>query len=58
MLYPHSYKALYGPFSYKVQGDWVVTPFGVWSTEHWKLQGTEVSVKYKSRIPLSAGFLP
>lgn len=57
MLYPHSYKALYGPFSYKVQGDWVVTPLGVWSTEHWKLQGTEVSVKYKSRIPFTAGFL-
>jgi hypothetical protein len=58
MLYPHSYRAMYGPFSYRVQGDWVVTPLGVWSTEHWKLQGTEVSVKYKSRISLFNGFFP
>lgn len=58
MLYPHSYRALYGPFSYRVQGNWVVTPLGVWSTEHWKLQGTEVTVKYKSRISLLTGFFP
>ncbi|MBT4867372.1 MAG: hypothetical protein HON53_19895 [Planctomycetaceae bacterium] len=58
MLYPHTYRAMYGPFSYRVQGDWVVTPLGVWSTEHWKLQGTEVSVKYKSRISFLKGFFP
>ena len=58
MLYPHSYRAMYPPYSYKVQGDWLVTPLGVWSTEHWKLQGTQVSVKYKSRISLLSGFAP
>jgi hypothetical protein len=58
MLYPHSYRAMYGPFSYKVKGDWFVTPLGVWSTEHWKLQGTEVSVKYKSHISPLSGFHP
>ena len=58
MLYAHSYNAMYPPYSYKVQGDWMVTPFGVWSYEHWKLQGTKVSVKYKSRISLLSGFSP
>jgi len=50
MLYPHRYKAMYGPFYYKVNGKWMVTPFGVWSKENWKLQGTTVDVKYKSHI--------
>ncbi len=50
MLYPHQYKALYGPYYYEVHGDWMVTPFGVWSQENWKLKGTEVDVKYKSHI--------
>ncbi|MDG1893317.1 MAG: hypothetical protein P8J37_00250 [Fuerstiella sp.] len=54
MLYPHRYKAMYGPYYYKVNGGWMVTPFGVWSKENWKLQGTTVDVKYKSHIsPLS-----
>lgn len=50
MLYPHSYKAMYGPYYYKVNGKWMVTPFGVWSHEDWYLQGTTVDVKYKSHI--------
>lgn len=58
MLYPHSYHAMYPPFSYKVEGHWLLTPLGVWSADHWKLQGTEVSVKYKSHISLLSGFWP
>lgn len=48
MLYPHQYKAMYGPYYYKVHGKWFLTPFGVRSHENWKLMGTEVSVKYRS----------
>ncbi|MEQ9406142.1 MAG: hypothetical protein RIK87_00385 [Fuerstiella sp.] len=58
MLYPHRYKAMYGPYYYKVNGCWVVTPFGVWSNENWKLQGTTVDVKYKSHISPFAMFRP
>ncbi|MCA9042381.1 MAG: hypothetical protein KDA65_18655 [Planctomycetaceae bacterium] len=58
MLYPHRYRAMYGPYSYKVKGGWVVTPFGVHSEEHWKLQGTMVDVKYHSKISPFAGFRP
>ena len=50
MLYAHEYKAMYPPYSYKVNGKWMVTPFGVWSHEDWHLQGTMVDVKYKSSI--------
>ncbi|MBL8819321.1 MAG: hypothetical protein JNL58_25035 [Planctomyces sp.] len=50
MLYAHRYRAMYPPYYYKVNGGWVVTPFGVWSHEDWKLQGTMVDVKYKSHI--------
>lgn len=50
MLYPHRYKSMYGPYYYKVRGHWMVTPFGVWSNENWKLKGTTVDVKYKSHI--------
>lgn len=57
-LYPHDYHAMYPPFYYKVKGGWIVTPFGVRSHEQWKLQGTEVRVKYRSSIPLTAGFIP
>lgn len=52
MLYPHNYKAMYGPFYYKVRGGYVWTPFGVRSHENWKLEGTQVEVKYRSQIPL------
>jgi hypothetical protein len=58
MLYPHRYKAMYGPYSYKVNGGWMVTPFGVWSHEDWKLQGTTVDVKYKSHISPFTFFKP
>lgn len=58
MLYAHKYKAMYGPYYYKVNGGWMVTPFGVWSKENWKLQGTTVDVKYKSNISPLARFHP
>jgi hypothetical protein len=50
MLYAHRYRAMYPPYYYKVNGGWMVTPFGVWSHEDWKLQGTTVDVKYRSSI--------
>ncbi len=56
MLYAHRYKSMYGPYYYKVNGHWMVTPFGVWSKENWKLQGTTVDVKYKSHISPFAMF--
>jgi hypothetical protein len=58
MLYAHSYKAMYPPYYYKVNGGWWVSPFGVWSRENWKLQGTTVKVKYNSRISPFALFKP
>ena len=56
MLYPHTYRAMYGPFYYRVKGGWVWTPFGVRQHEQVKLEGTEVIVKYKSHYPLLSGF--
>jgi len=53
MLYPHTYKALYPPFYYKVRGGWILTPWGVESHSRWELQGTEVKVEYLHR---SRGF--
>lgn len=50
MMHAHRNTAMYGPYYYKVDGCWVVTPFGVWSNENWKLRGTTVDVKYKSHI--------
>ncbi len=58
MLYAHHYRAMYPPYSYKVNGKWMVTPFGVWSHEDWHLQGTKVDVKYKSSISPFALFSP
>ncbi|MCA8988413.1 MAG: hypothetical protein KDA78_12260 [Planctomycetaceae bacterium] len=59
MLYPHQYKAMYGPYYYKVRGSWYLTPFGVRSHDRWELQGTEVSVKYRSHYrPFSFYFPP
>jgi hypothetical protein len=58
MLYAHHYRAMYPPYSYKVNGKWMVTPFGVWSHEDWHLQGTMVDVKYKSSISPFALFTP
>lgn len=56
MLYPHTYRAMYGPYYYKVRGGWFLSPFGVRSYETWRLQGTEVEVKYHSRISHRARF--
>ncbi|MCA9116504.1 MAG: hypothetical protein KDA79_15575 [Planctomycetaceae bacterium] len=52
MTYPHEYRAMYPPYYYKATGGWVVTPWGVWSHDNWKLMGTEVHVKYKSKHSL------
>ena len=58
MLYPHRYHAMYPPFYYKVNGRWLVTRNGLLTRETWKLQGTEVKVKYKSHISPLALFCP
>ncbi len=58
MLYPHTYRAMYPPFYHKVNGGWIVTPFGVRSHENWKLQGTMVTVKYRSKLPWAPHFSP
>jgi hypothetical protein len=55
-LYPHRYRAVYPPYYYKVNGGWIVTPFGVWSHEDWYLKGTQVDVQYKSHISPFSGF--
>ncbi|QDT14904.1 hypothetical protein [Alienimonas californiensis] len=57
-LYAHDYNALYGPFYHRARGHWVVTPWGVRNREKWDLVGTEVKVKYRSKIPFMAGFAP
>jgi hypothetical protein len=56
MLYPHKYRAMYGPFFYEVKGHWIVTPTGVKQGEIWKLKGTEVKVNYKSHHGLFTKF--
>lgn len=56
MLYPHEYNAMYGPFYYKVKGHFLWTPFGMRTHEKWKLEGTQVNVKYHDRIRLFSGF--
>ncbi len=59
MQYPHRYRALYGPYYYQVRGKWFLTPLGVRSHDVWKLQGTEVDVKYRSHYrPFSFYFPP
>jgi hypothetical protein len=58
MLYGHEYKALYPPYYYQVNGEWLVTPFGVWSQEHWKLKGTEVNVRYRTSVSPFSLFTP
>ncbi|MBW3542989.1 MAG: hypothetical protein KY476_22230 [Planctomycetes bacterium] len=58
MLYKHEYKALYPPYYYKVDGGWVVTPWGVWSHEDWKLQGTQVEVEYRPHYSIFSMFCP
>jgi hypothetical protein len=58
MLYPHQYYAMYGPYYYRVQGHYVVTPFGVRTHEKWKLEGTQVKVKYHPHFKLFSGYHP
>ncbi len=58
MLYPHSYRAMYPPFFYKVKGGWIWTPFGMRSHDKWELQGTVVEVKYRSKRHPFSGFAP
>ena len=58
MTYPHRYHAMYPPFYHKVEGKWLVTPFGVRQHEEWKLEGTEVLVNYRSRFKLLSGYHP
>ncbi len=58
MLYPHTYRAMYPPFYHKVNGGWIWTPFGFRQHENWKLQGTEVTVKYRSHYPVFGGYHP
>ncbi|MFM7057441.1 MAG: hypothetical protein ACKO2P_11030 [Planctomycetota bacterium] len=58
MLYGHEYRALYPPYYYQVNGEWLVTPFGVWSQEHWKLKGTEVNARYRTSISPFSFFTP
>ncbi|MCH8828811.1 MAG: hypothetical protein IID45_04460 [Planctomycetes bacterium] len=56
MLYPHTYRALYPPYYYRVRGSWIVWPWGVESYDRWKLMGTEVKVEYSSSIPFFSRF--
>lgn len=58
MLYAHKYRAMYPPYYYKVRGHWMVTPWGVWSNDHWELQGTEVKVNYRSNYSPFSMFHP
>ena len=59
MLYPHQYKALYGPYYYQVNGRWFLSPKGIRSHDTSKLQGTELNVKYRSHYrPFSFYFPP
>jgi hypothetical protein len=58
MLYGHHYRALYGPYYYQVHGHWMVTPFGVWSQEDWRLKGTEVDVRYRTSVSPFSLFVP
>lgn len=56
MLYPHSYRALYPPYYYEVNGRWYSILGHMTNHEYWKLRGTSVQVDYCSRIPLMSRF--
>lgn len=58
MLYPHTYRAMYPPFYHRVKGHYVWTPFGMRTHENWQLQGTMVTVKYRSEYPVLKTFHP
>ena len=51
MLYPHTYRSIHAPYYHRVKGGWIWTPFGIRSHERWELQGTQVTVKYRSQPP-------
>jgi len=58
MLHPHKYRAMYPPYYYRVKGHWWVSPWGVWSSDNWELQGTEVKIEYRDKIGLLSLFKP
>jgi len=58
MLYPHTYRSVYPPYYYEVHGGWKLFPWGVCQSEHWRLRGTVVTVKYSSSIGLFSGYVP
>lgn len=51
MLYPHTYRSMHGPYYHRVTGRYMWTPFGMRTHENWQLQGTMVTVKYRSSQP-------
>lgn len=57
-LYPHTYRATFPPYYHRVKGAYIWTPFGMRSHEKWELQGTEVTVKYRSEYPALRPFHP
>jgi len=58
MLYPHTYRSVYPPYYYEVHGGWKLFPWGVTQSEHWRLRGTVVTVKYSPSIGLFSGYVP
>jgi hypothetical protein len=52
MLYPHTYRSIHPPYYHRVKGGWIWTPLGIRSHERWELQGTQVTVKYRSQAPV------
>jgi hypothetical protein len=58
MLYPHTYRSVYPPYYYEVHGGWKLFPWGVVQSEHWRMRGTVVTVKYSPSIGLFSGFVP
>jgi hypothetical protein len=58
MLYPHTYRSLHPPYYHRVKGGYIWTPTGIKSHETWELQGTMVQVKYRSSVPVFAGWHP
>ncbi|MEZ6057971.1 MAG: hypothetical protein R3C01_14830 [Planctomycetaceae bacterium] len=57
MMYAHSYHAMYPPYYHKVKGGWFWTPRGMRQHEEWELQGTEVTVNYRSSVRPFSGFI-
>lgn len=57
MMYAHQYHAIYPPYYHRVKGGWVWTPRGMRQHEEWKLEGTEVTVNYRSSVRPFSGFI-